>query len=106
MLASLEWRAHRARQVILYGFVVGSFERLLQIVPSGSARKERLHHAKASPVVIGIEEPGRNVIALQMQRLHRDRIEQIESEQLHLMLRRTAILITASESSIRARAFG
>ena len=42
VVAGLERRAHRARQVVPHAVVVVALERLAQVVPGARARKERL----------------------------------------------------------------
>ena len=72
--------------MIPHGLVVFAFEGFLEIVPRTRAWEERLRDVEAASVVIRVQQPRGNVVAVAMIHFHRDRVEHVQADQFHLKL--------------------
>jgi len=64
VVAQLEGGAHGSREMVPDGFIVRGAQCLLQIVPCRGPGKKCLTDVETEPVVIGVEEPSRDVVPL------------------------------------------
>ena len=82
--------------MVPHAIVVVPLERLSEVLPRARAREERLRDVERQPVLVGVEEPGGDIVALAILRLHRRRVEGVEPEQLDLVALPAAFLLSPS----------
>src|SRR5687768_10154907 len=67
--------AFRPRKVVPQRVGVGCFQGTLEVLPSARTWEEHLLRTEAELVVVAVEHPTRDVVALQLDVLHGDRVE-------------------------------
>src|SRR5574342_377781 len=93
MLTGFERRAHGSCEMIPDAFFIFAFKSFLQALPRASAREERLAYMEGQIVVVRVEEPCRHVVTAPMLSLHAYRVENVETDQLHLILLRVGFFL-------------
>jgi len=81
VVAGGEGGAGGAGEVIPNGLFVSAFDGFADAVPSFGAGEEGLADVEAETVVVGIEEPGGDIVAAVVVVLHRGRVEDIQTQQ-------------------------
>ena len=102
MLPGPERSADRAREVRPHAVLELTSERALDAFPRRGPGKERLADVKTHAVVVRVQEPGWDIVALSVVGVHRDRIEDVEAEQLNPIL----VVFGLSDAHVRQPADG
>src|SRR5574337_654327 len=78
-LARGEWLADGSGEMLPDRFLIGPLEGALEVVPGAGSGKEGLAHTKDQIIIIGVQEPRRDIVSLPVIVIHRDRMEDIET---------------------------